>query len=31
MLSRLAGVQYITIITGFTLHYLQNKDIYHEG
>ena len=31
MLSRLAGMQYISIVTGFTLHYLQNKKVYHEG
>lgn len=31
MLNRLAGMQYISIVTGFTLHYLQNKKVYHEG
>ncbi len=30
MLSRLAGMQYITIITGFTIHYLNNKGLYND-
>ncbi len=30
MLSRLAGMQFITIITGFTIHYLNNKSLYND-